>query len=789
MQPKYTNKKLKWAFRMLSMILAAWAGMFCSLAVAPGHDITIWMSDMEKVYMPLLEKNMYGLKSPFWWLPYTNQYTVQGVIVAMVFALILLLMEATMQKNYISGKEFGTSRYANPGDVNKSLSDINTPEDKIYREYTYKRKLPFFWKKSKVPIIINTMNRPLTQNISMSLSTRRTDLNNNITVVGGSGAGKSFRLARPILMSMSGSYICTDPKGELARSMGKYLEDRGYDVKVLNLLNVHGMKKSIRYNPLDYIRNDMDVVKLATNIMANTAVKDAKLNDPFFDEAAGTLLQALIYYTVEVHKDNHAKKNFRTIMELLAMADFEIDPETMSKKESDLDILFSDLEEKENRRMMEERHQGKIPSPMSNAVIKYNSIMRAAADTVRSIVITLDNRLSNLHIEELLDLLSEDEINIPDIGMGKNLDGKTKIALFLVIPDNDGSFNFVIGMLYTQIIQELYYQADIICDGELPISVTFLMDEFANVALPDDFDKVLSTERSRNMNSIIILQNMAQIKAMYEKKWENITGNCDTFIYLGGNEQSTHEYVSKMLGKGTFDKRTFGETKGRQGSSSRNYDVVGRELMLPEEVRKMNKNKCLVLIRGYDPVIDFKIRTEKHPLFKYINKVRYEFDRTLHKRGGMYFASKKCVEVIQREEEVEGIKKILEIDGDALLELPSEAINAYADTGWYEELTEDLIAIQIEHTKKMEQELQKDKPVTDDEISSMNPADAGNFLLLRTAGYTDRQIKALIKVIKSGKSVEETMKMFPETMEAERIEQLSDAVIGKKENGGIKDEE
>ncbi|MDE6252585.1 MAG: type IV secretory system conjugative DNA transfer family protein [Lachnospiraceae bacterium] len=632
------------------------------------------------------------------------------------------------------------------------------------------------------------MNRQLTQNIYMSMNTRRTDLNNNITVVGGSGAGKSFRLARPILMSMAGSYICTDPKGELARSMGKYLEDRGYDVKVLNLLNIHGMKKSVRYNPLDYIRNDMDVVKLATNIMANTAVKDAKSNDPFFDEAAGKLLQALIYYTVEVHKNNPVKKNFRTVMELLAMADFEIDPDTMSKKESDLDIMFSDLEEKENRRMMEERRQGKIPKPMSNAVIKYNSIMRGAADTVRSIVITLDNRLSNMHIEELLDLLSEDEINIPDIGMGKNLDGKTKTALFLVIPDNDKSFNFIIGMLYTQIIQELYYQADIICDGELPISVTFLMDEFANVALPDDFDSVLSTERSRNMNSIIILQNMAQIKAMYEKKWENITGNCDTFIYLGGNEQSTHEYVSKMLGKGTFDKRTFGETKGRQGSSSRNYDVVGRELMLPEEVRKMNKRKCLVLIRGYDPVIDFKIRTEKHPLFKYINNVRYEFDRLKHRKGGMYFASENCVKVKKREEEIEGTKKIIEIDGDALMQLSSESINAYTDSGWYEELTEDLLEIQLEQTKQKEKEIQKNMPVTDEEISSMNPADAGNFLMLRSEGYTDRQIKALTKIIKSGKSLDETMKMFPKGMEAERIEQLSAAVI-QKENGGNKNEE
>ncbi|MDO4746716.1 MAG: TraM recognition domain-containing protein, partial [Bacillota bacterium] len=249
------------------------------------------------------------------------------------------------------------------------------------------------------------------------------------------------------------------------------------------------------------------------------------------------------------------------------------------------------------------------------AVKQYNKCMRGAGDTVRSIIISANSRLAFLENKQVLRLLSKDELNLADIGIGVNGDGETKTALFCVIPDSDKSYNFIIGMLYTQIFQELYYQADFNCGGRLPIHVTFMLDEFANVALPDDYCSLLSTMRSREISSIIIIQNFAQLKALFKDTWETIPGNCDTFIYLGGNEQSTHKYVSELLGKGTIDKKSSGETKGRQGSSSRNYDVLGREIFTPDEVRKLDNKKCIIFIRGFDPILDNKYIPFGHPMF------------------------------------------------------------------------------------------------------------------------------------------------------------------------------
>ena len=237
---------------------------------------------------------------------------------------------------------------------------------------------------------------------------------------------------------------------------------------------------------------------------------------------------------------------------------------------------------------------------------QYTKVIRGAGDTVRSVIISANARLAQLENRQILRILSKDDMNISEIGVGKNGDGKTKTALFCVIPDNDKSYNFIVGMLYTQIFQELYFQADFVCGGRLPIHVTFMLDEFSNVALPDDFCSLLSTMRSREISSVIIIQNLAQIKALFKDTWETIPGNCDTLIYLGGNEQSTHKYISELLGKGTIDKKATGETRGRQGSSSRNYDVLGRELMTPDEVRKMDNRKCLIFIRGFDPIFDGK---------------------------------------------------------------------------------------------------------------------------------------------------------------------------------------
>ena len=497
---------------------------------------------------------------------YLNENTTKMIVIALGIYAMAIVMYYTSQRNYMPGKEYGTARFENPKAVNKVLEDKD-----------------------------ENFNRILSQNIRMSLDFRRLKLNGNILICGGSGAGKTFYEVKPNLMQMphNCSFICTDPKGEILRSCGQMLKDNGYNVKVVNLLE---MEKSDCYNPFSYIREETDVVKLITNLISNTTPKGATPSDPFWEKSEGLFLQAIFYYVwLEMPP---AKQNFETVLKLLGEAEV-----TEQGKPSRLDIRMKFLEEQS------------ALGASHPAVKQYNKCMRGAGDTVRSIIISANARLAFLENKQVLRLLSRDELNLAEIGVGVREDGETKTALFCVIPDSDKSYNFIIGLLYTQIFQELYYQADFKCGGRLPIHVTFMLDEFSNVALPDDFCSLLSTMRSREISSIIIIQNFAQLKALFKDTWETIPGNCDTFIYLGGNEQSTHKYVSELLGKGTIDKKSSGETKGRQGSSSRNYDVLGRELFTPDEVRKLDNKKCIIFIRGFDPVMDNKYVPFSHPMF------------------------------------------------------------------------------------------------------------------------------------------------------------------------------
>lgn len=548
-----SKKKPSIIFLILGAILAGYAGYLIGGAWEPGMQLTDFISQFQVV-----------CEAPF--ANYFNENTVKTVVFSSVVYAMVVIMYYTSQRNFMPGKEFGTAKLETPKTVNKVLMDKD-----------------------------ENFNRILSQNVKMSLNFRKLKLNGNILICGGSGAGKTFYEVKPNLMQMphNCSFICTDPKGEILRSCGEMLKNNGYNVKVINLLE---MDKSDCYNPFSYIREETDIVKLITNLISNTTPKGATPSDPFWEKAEGLFLQSIFYYVwLEMRP---SQRNFETVLKLLGEAEV-----TEQGKSSKLDARMRFLQE---------------TSPLGAnhpAVKQYNKCMRGAGDTVRSIIISANSRLAFLENKQVLRLLSKDELNLADIGIGVNGDGETKTALFCVIPDSDKSYNFIIGMLYTQIFQELYYQADFNCGGRLPIHVTFMLDEFANVALPDDFCSLLSTMRSREISSIIIIQNFAQLKALFKDTWETIPGNCDTFIYLGGNEQSTHKYVSELLGKGTIDKKSSGETKGRQGSSSRNYDVLGRELFTPDEVRKLDNKKCIIFIRGFDPILDNKYIPFAHPMF------------------------------------------------------------------------------------------------------------------------------------------------------------------------------
>ena len=460
-------------------------------------------------------------------------------------------------RNYRRREEHGSAKWGNTGTLNKKYRDKDPSANKL-----------------------------LTQNVRIGLDGRKHRRNLNILVCGGSGAGKTRFFCKPNAMQCNTSFVILDPKGEIVRDIGGLLEKKGYEVRVLDLINMH---RSHCYNPFVYLRNDNDVQRLVTNLFKATTPKGAQSQDPFWDTAASMLLLALVFYLkYEAPPD---EQNFPMVMELLRAGEVREDDDSYV---SPLDELFDRLE---------------LDNPEHIALKYYRDYHSGSAKTLKSIQITLAARLEKFNLESLAGLTATDELDLPSLG-------EKKVALFALIPDNDTSFNFLVSILYTQLFQQLFYLADHKYGGSLPVHCHFIMDEFANVSLPDDFDKILSVMRSRGVSVSIILQNLAQLKALFEKQWESIVGNCDEFLYLGGNEQSTHKYVSELLGKETIDTNTYGKSSGRSGNYSTNYQISGRELMTPDEVRMLDNRYALLFIRGERPVMDLKYDILKHPNVK-----------------------------------------------------------------------------------------------------------------------------------------------------------------------------
>ena len=470
-----------------------------------------------------------------------------------VYALVIAV-SLSSERNYRRREEHGSARWGNTVRINRKYADRNAANNKI-----------------------------LLQHVAIGMDTRKHRRNLNVLVCGGSGSGKTRFYAKPNIMNANCSQIILDPKGELLRDTGGLLREKGYVIRVLDLVN---MERSHCYNPFVYLKTDNDIQRLVTNLFRSTTPKDSKNQDPFWDQAAAMLLLALIFYLH--YEAPPEEQNFSMVMDMIRAGDVKEDNDHYK---SPLDILFDKLE---------------MRNPEHIALKYYRNYRSGAGKTLKSIQITLISRLEKFNLESLAGITRYDEMELSEVG-------ERKTAIFAVIPDNDSSFNFLVGVLYTQLFQQLYYQADIVHGGRLPVHVHFVMDEFANVALPDEFDKILSTMRSREMSVSIIIQNLAQLKALFEKAWESIVGNCDEFLYLGGNEQSTHEYVSKLLGKETIDLNTYGQSRGRNGSWSTNWQLTGRELLTPDEVRMLDNRYALLFIRGERPVIDLKYDVLRHP--------------------------------------------------------------------------------------------------------------------------------------------------------------------------------
>lgn len=488
------------------------------------------------------------------WTPYSLRFLL-GAAVVYAFGVLLYL---STRENRRPGEEHGSAKWGTPHALGEKYRDKRHPADNII----------------------------LTQNVQMGMDSRRHRRNLNVLVVGGSGAGKTRFYAKPNVMQANTSYLITDPKGELARAVAPLLIDQGYDVQIFDLIDT---ARSDLYNPFRYLRDDKDAIKLINNLIKNTTPKGAQQNDPFWEKSEIALDTALILYLM--HEAPEEEQNFETVMYMIENGGAREDDDDY---QSPLDMLFEALEDEE---------------PDHIAVKQYKIFKQAAGKTAKSILISAAVRLAAFNLPEIARITNEDTLDLGSLG-------ERKRAIFACIPDNDTSFNYIVGMLYTQAFQSMYYAADKLHKGRLPVHVRCIFDEFANVALPDDFERVLATCRSREISINIIIQNMAQLKAMFKDSWENITGNCDTFLYLGGNEQGTFKYVSELLGKETIDTQTHSQSRGRNGSYSTNHQQAGRELLTPDEVRTLDNAKAILLIRGEAPVVDAKYPLEKHPHIK-----------------------------------------------------------------------------------------------------------------------------------------------------------------------------
>jgi len=491
--------------------------------------------------------------------PFAVRWTEQSARFLLLFTLVYAAGMAVLlsgRKNHRRGAEHGSACWGNVLQIVKRYRDGNNPKQNLI----------------------------LTQHFQMGLDGHRHKRNTNVLVIGGSGAGKSRSYAIPNVLQCGCSMIVTDPKSEILRKTGSALQANGYEVRVFDLLSPD---TSFCYNPLAYVRDDKDVLRLIETLIQSTTPPGSQSADPFWQKSETALLQALVLYLI--HEAPEDEQNFAMVMEMLAAAEVREEDEEF---ESPLDVLFERLE---------------MRDPESIAVKQYHIFKMGAGKTMKSILISVGVRLSAFNLPQIARLTYTDDLHLEEMG-------EKKVALFCCIPDSDKSLNYLVGMIYSQLIQTLYFVADRKYKGRLPVPVHLLIDEAPNIALPtDNFLPWLSTMRSRNIFCSYIAQNMAQLKALFKEQWESLVGLCDEFLYLGGNEKETHKYVSELMGKETLDTNTYGHTKGRSGSFTVNDQQTGRELLTPDEVRMLDNRKCILFVRGERPMLDDKYDLLRHP--------------------------------------------------------------------------------------------------------------------------------------------------------------------------------
>ena len=489
--------------------------------------------------------------------PFRIQWTNHSLVTILVCTgayIMGICLYADQQGRTRDGEEHGSAAWASPRQVNAMFAQ--------------------------------KQNKLLTKNVRLGLDTHKHRRSLNVLVIGGSGAGKSRTYVKPNILEANTNYVITDPKSEVLLATGGYLKSQGYDIRVLNLVN---LEQSDGYNPFRYIRDEKDALRLVNNLIQATTPKNSHNSDPFWEKSETALLQAIILMLWQEAPEY--EQNFSMVMRVLEYAEVKEEDEEYV---SPLDLLFQAIEREK---------------PDSVAVRQYKVFKMAAGKTSKSILVSTAVRLAPFNLPQIKAITDRDDMDLYTLG-------EQKCALYAVIPDNDQTFNFLVSLLYSQAFQALYYSADQIHHGALPCHVHFILDEFAAMPLPG-FTRELATMRSRNISASTIIQNMAQIKELYKDSWETIPGNSDTILYLGGNEASTHKYISEALGKATIDTKTHGQTKGKSGSYSTNFQMSGRELLTPDEVRGLDNRYAILFIRGAKPVMDLKYELTQHPAIRH----------------------------------------------------------------------------------------------------------------------------------------------------------------------------
>jgi len=517
---------------------------------------------------------------------------ILGGIVGVISLILFYLYHKYDRKNFKEKAEHGSAEWG-------EKKDIEIVEDKEEEK-----------------------NKLFTHTEKMSINTRKTFKNNNALVIGGSGSGKTRFFVKPNIMQMNSSFVITDPKGELLSSCGKMLQDNGYEIKIFDLIN---FENSDNYNFFNYIRDERDILKLTNNIIMNTNSPNSKTAGDFWEKAENALLQALFSYVF--YEGTEEEKNINTVMDLLRLSEVKEDDEDF---QSPLDILFDELK-KEN--------------PNHFAVKQYDIFKFAAGKTAKSILISVGVRLAPFNIKQIRDLVSKDTLEL-------ELLGDRKTALFVIIPDSDVTLNFMPAIMFQQLFDVLFFRADHKYKGSLPYDVSFILDEFANTGQIPNFEVYISTMRSRKISVNIILQNLAQLRKLYEKSWETIIGNCDSLLFLGGKENSTLKYISEMIGKTTIDYRAISENKGTNGSYSISNQLIARDLITAEEISLLGKNECILSIRGIKPFLSKKYDIEKHK----------NYNLLLDSNENNFFERKIKTTKEKVLEEIEKAEKIIELE-------------------------------------------------------------------------------------------------------------------------------